>query len=56
MTETSTLKNKQTVIQRNPLISNDHVSDEILLLSGYYYYPHFHFRYVDSKKSALTRK
>ena len=44
------------IIQRNPLISNDHLSDEKLLLSDHCYYPHFHFRHVDGKKSALNRK
>ena len=43
-------------IPRNPLISNDHLSDEKLLLSDHCYYPHFHFRHVDSKKSTLNRK
>ena len=41
-------------IQRNPLISNDHLSDEKLLLSDHCYYMHFHFRHVNSKKSALN--
>ena len=44
------------ILQRNPLISNDHLSDEKLLLSDHCYYPHFHFRHMDSKNSALNRK
>ena len=44
------------LLQRNPLISNDRLSDEKLLLSDHCYYPHFHFRHMDSKKSALNGK
>ena len=43
-------------IQRNPLIGNDHLSDEKLLLSNHCYYQHFHFRHEDNKKLALNRK